>query len=401
MARVMELDTKREFSIRARYLVGCDGGRSAVREQLGIPMHGKGVLTYTTNVIFRCPEFNQLHDKKPGYRYMFVGPSGTWATVVAINGRDNWRMSIIGSADKVNYTEDELKQLAYKALGREFNLEILSVLRWQRAELVADRYHDGRVFICGDACHLTSPTGGLGMNTGIGDAVDLSWKLAAALEGWGGPALFDSYDVERRPVAVRITRFSTGNLEIMKKVPTSDYIAEDSERGRVVRERAGKALLEGLKREWFSLNMHLGNRYIDSPVIVYNEPENLDQIAAEFEEAMDYRQTSRPGCRAPHVWLKDGRSTLDLFGHNFVLLMLEGQENDASSFSEAAKEIGMPLKIVQVDELQARVAYEKRYVLVRPDGHVAWRSNEIPNDAIAVLRKVSGQERKINEALSV
>jgi 2-polyprenyl-6-methoxyphenol hydroxylase-like FAD-dependent oxidoreductase len=107
-AKVIEMDTNRELTIRARYLVGCDGGRSAVREQLGIAMHGKGVLTYTTNVIFRCPEFNQLHDKQPGYRYMFVGPTGTWATIVAINGRDNWRMSIIGNADKVLHTDDEL-----------------------------------------------------------------------------------------------------------------------------------------------------------------------------------------------------------------------------------------------------------------------------------------------------
>jgi 2-polyprenyl-6-methoxyphenol hydroxylase-like FAD-dependent oxidoreductase len=400
-AKVVEIDTNREFTIRARYLVGCDGGRSEVREQLGIPMHGKGVLTYTTNVIFRCPEFNQLHDKKPGYRYMFVGPNGTWATIVAINGKDNWRMSIIGSAEKALYTDDELKEFAYRALGQRFDLEILSVLRWQRAELVADRYHDGRVFICGDACHLTSPTGGLGMNTGIGDAVDLSWKLAAALEGWGGPALFDSYDIERKPVAVRITRFSTGNLEIMKKVPTSDRIAEDSEEGRAARERAGHALSEGLKREWFSMNMHLGNRYIDSPINVYSEPESREQIVTEFEDAVNYRPTSRPGCRAPHAWLKDGRSTLDLFGRGFVLLMFEGQMSDAEPFSEAARQLGVPLQTIRIDEPAVRSVYEMRYVLVRPDGHVAWRGNDMPEYASAILGKVSGQLRTINETVSV
>jgi 2-polyprenyl-6-methoxyphenol hydroxylase-like FAD-dependent oxidoreductase len=401
-AKVIDIDTNREFTIRARYLVGCDGGRSTVREQLGIPMHGKGVLTYTTNVIFRCPEFNRLHDKKPGYRYMFVGPNGTWATIVAINGRDNWRMSIIGNAqEKVQYTDDELKEFAYKALGRTFDLEILSVLRWQRAELVADRYHEGRAFICGDACHLTSPTGGLGMNTGIGDAVDLSWKLAAALEGWGGPALFDSYDIERKPVAVRITRFSTSNLETMKKVPTSDKISEDSEEGRQARERAGYALGEGLKKEWFSMNMHLGNRYIDSPVNVYNEPESREQVVAEYEDAVNYRPTSRPGCRAPHVWLKDGRSTLDLFGRGFVLLVFEGLASDAAQFSEAARQIGVPLQTVRIDEPAARSVYEKRYVLVRPDGHVAWRGNDMPEDAAAILGKLSGQLRTINETIPV
>jgi hypothetical protein len=372
-----------------------------VREQLGIAMHGKGVLTYTTNVIFRCPEFNQLHDKQPGYRYMFVGPTGTWATIVAINGRDNWRMSIIGNADKVLHTDDELKAFAHKALGRPFDLEILSVLRWQRAELVAERYHEGRVFIAGDACHLTSPTGGLGMNTGIGDAVDLSWKLAAALEGWGGPALFDAYDIERKPVGTRITRFSTSNLETMKKVPSSDKIAEDSEEGRAIRERVGHAMSEGLKQEWFSMNMHLGNRYIDSPINVYAEPESREQLVAEYEDAIHYRPTSRPGCRAPHVWLNDGRSTLDLFGKGFVLLVLDGQAGAEAAFCESARQMGVPLEAVRLDEPAVRSVYEKRYVLVRPDGHVAWRGDAMPEDASAVLGKVSGQLRTINESISI
>jgi 2-polyprenyl-6-methoxyphenol hydroxylase-like FAD-dependent oxidoreductase len=390
-AKVVDLENNRELTIRARYLVGCDGGRSTVREQLGIPMRGQGLLTYTTNMIFRCPGFNQLHDKKPGYRYMFVGPTGTWATIVAINGGDHWRMSIIGAYEKVHYTDDQLKAFAHQALGGPFELEILSVLRWQRAELVAERYRDGRVFICGDACHLTSPTGGLGMNTGIGDAVDLSWKLDAVLAGWGGPLLLESYGSERKPIAERITRFSTGNLEIMKKVPTSDKIAEDSAEGREIRQRAGHALMEGLKREWFSLNMHLGNRYTASPINVFNEPESREQIAAEHRDGVNYRPTSRPGCRAPHVWLADGRSTLDLFGRGFVLLAFDGQSGDAAPLQAAATEWGVPMHTVRIDEPGARAVYEKRYVLVRPDGHVAWRSDSMPEDADAMLGKVTGQ----------
>lgn len=397
-ATVVELDSGRTLTIRARYLVGCDGGRSRVREQLGIEMHGKGLLTYTTNVIFRCPEFNRLHDKAPGYRYMFVGPEGTWATIVAINGSDQWRMSIIGNAqDKKIYSDEELKAFACKALGRAFDPEILSVLRWQRAELVAERYHQGRVFICGDACHRTSPTGGLGMNTGIGDAVDLSWKLAATLEGWGGPALFDAYDIERIPVARRITRFSTSNLETMKKVPSSDRIAEDSEEGREIRRRVGEAMSEGLRQEWFSMNMHLGNRYIDSPINVYDEPESREQLIAEYEDAVNYRPTSRPGCRAPHAWLKDGRSTLDLFGRGYVLLVLggdgegEGDRDSARQFAECAGVVGGALEIIPVDDAAVRAVYQKKYVLVRPDGHVAWRGDKVPADPESMLKKVSGK----------
>lgn len=401
-AHVLDLDSNRRFTIRARYLVGCDGGRSMVREQIDIPMQGRGILTYTTNVIFRCPEFNRLHDKKPGYRYMFVGPDGMWATIVAINGHENWRMSIIGSAqDKVRYSEQDLIAFAHKAMGKPFDLEILSVLRWTRIELVADRYQDGRVFICGDACHLTSPTGGLGMNTGIGDAVDLSWKLDAALEGWGGPALLASYGVERRPIAVRITRFSTGNLQTMKETRSSPLLFEDSAQGEETRRRVGHALSEGLKREWFSLNMNLGYRYVDSPVNIYNEPESREQIAFEYEDGMHYRQTSRPGCRAPHAWLQDGRSTLDLFGRGFVLLVFDGAVDEAAALIAAATARGVPLQAVAVAEPAARAVYEKRYVLVRPDGHVAWRSDVMPEDAEAILQTVTGNPRTHHETVSL
>ena len=375
--------------VHARFLVGCDGAKSKVREQLKIGMQGKGLLSYTTNVIFRCAEFNNLHNKAPGYRYMFVGPTGTWATIVAINGKDQWRMSIIGNAqDKRTYSEEDLRGFAHKALGESFEMEILSVLPWQRAELVADKYSEGRVFICGDACHLTSPTGGLGMNTGIGDAVDLSWKLAAQLEGWGGPQLLESYGVERRPVALRITRFSTSNLEVMKQVPSSPKIADNSPEGASVRARVGLAMSEGLKKEWFSLNMHLGNRYVGSPVNVNTEPEDPLQIQAEFDDAIEYRPTTRVGCRAPHVWLEKDLSTLDLFGRGYVLVSSHLEKNN--DLIEVARQLRMPLKIYHLLQPVAQLIYEKRHVLVRPDGHVAWRGEALPVDMLGWLKTVSG-----------
>jgi 2-polyprenyl-6-methoxyphenol hydroxylase-like FAD-dependent oxidoreductase len=393
-AKIVRLSDNHAFEIRARYLVGCDGGRSVVREALGIGMNGKGVLTYTTNVIFRCPEFNQLHDKAPGYRYMFVDGTGVWATIVAINGKDCWRMSIVGNAEeRKRYTEDDLKAFACRALGEPFEPEILSVLKWTRAELVAERYHDKRVLICGDACHLTSPTGGLGMNTGIGDAVDLSWKLDAALAGWGGPALFDAYEIERKPIAERITRFSTGNLQTMKKVRNSNRLEEDSELGEAERRQVGEALGEGLKREWFSLNMHLGNRYVDSPICAYPEHEDLEQIVEEHNDGVNYRPTTRPGCRAPHAWLADGRSTLDLFGRGYVLLSF-GLDEGAQHFVDAAHRAGVPLVRHVIDEPTVAALYEKRHVLVRPDGHVAWRGDSLPAEPVTLLATITGRNKE-------
>jgi 2-polyprenyl-6-methoxyphenol hydroxylase-like FAD-dependent oxidoreductase len=394
-AIILDLKNKQEFEVKAKFLVGCDGGRSLVRETLGIPMNGRGILTNTTNVVFKCPEFNQLHDKQPGYRYIFVGPKGTWATIVAINGSDQWRMSIIGNAiERPHYSEEEIKQFAFKALGKEFNLEILSVLRWTRTELVADRYRRGRIFIAGDACHLTSPTGGLGMNTGIGDSVDLSWKLVGTLEGWGGPQLLDSYEIERRPIAKRITTFSTGNLEVMKKVPQGDCIEEDSAQGAQLRHDAGQALLDGLKREWFSQNMHLGNRYTQSPICFYEDPEDPVANEREFLEAIHYTQTARVGCRAPHVWLSDGRSTLDLFGKDFVFLLI-GQ--DVSQELEKIKNELMdqpnkkgPIRVIELSDPNVEVVYQKKYVIVRPDGHIAWSSDQYPKDINKIINQITG-----------
>ena len=386
--------------VHARFLVGCDGAKSRVREQLQIAMQGKGLLSYTTNIIFRCAQFNRLHNKSPGYRYMFVGPTGTWATIVAINGKDLWRMSIIGNAqDKRAYSDGELRDFAYQALGQSFEMEILSVLPWQRAELVADSYGDDRVFICGDACHLTSPTGGLGMNTGIGDAVDLSWKLAAQLEGWGGPQLLSSYGVERRPVAVRITRFSTSNLETMKQVPSSPLIAQDSAEGQAVRERVGLVMSEGLKKEWFSLNMHLGNRYVGSPINVDSEPQDQEREQAEFEDAIHYRPSTRVGCRAPHVWLSERQSTLDFFGRGFVLVAPDNEKNQ--NLTDAAQQLGLPLQQICFHHDEAKRMYEKKFILVRPDGHVAWRGDALPQDLRAWLLVIAGHgqvEQSLNLA---
>ncbi len=393
IAKVVDLTSNIEKTIHARFLVGCDGGRSTVRTQLGIEMNGRGLLTHTTNVIFLCPEFNQLHDKNPGYRYMFTGSSGIWATIVAINGKDQWRMSIIGNAhERPKYTDEQIKEFAYRAMGKRFNLEILSVLRWARMELVAEHYHQGRAFLCGDACHLTSPTGGLGMNTGIGDAVSLSWKLSAHLEGWGGPSLFDAYDIERRPIAKRITAFSTSNLQTMRQVPTSEKLYEDSAEGAETRAAAGKALAEGLKQEWFSMNIHLGNRYTGSPVIIYSEPESPASIAAEFDDAINYRPTSRPGCRAPHAWLEGGQSTLDLFGKGFVLLSFGPRAVNAEAFTTTAKKSGVPVDHIHLTQADLAELYEKNFVLVRPDGHVAWRGDSIPQDAHGLLSAVTGHK---------
>ncbi len=374
-------------TMTADYLVGADGAASTVREGAGIGMSGNPALTYTTNVLFRCADFPALHRMGKAYRFIFIGPEGTWLTIVAVNGGDRFRMSIVGTPDKVNHSEADIHAALRRAMGRDFDYEILSVMRWVRRELVADRYGASRVFIAGDSAHLMSPTGALGMNTGIQDAVDLSWKLEAVLRGWGGPELLRSYESERRPVALRNVAASTENLERMlstrdRKPPPQVF--EAGPEADAIRAEYGAWFTETMRHEWFMNGFHLGYRYDDSPIVW------PDGTPAPPLEGRTYRQTARPGARAPHVALADGRSTLDLFGRSFTLLRIGPNAPGGEGLVQAAAAAGVPIRAVVLDRPEVREAYQRALVLVRPDGHVAWRDDAEPREPGAVIDVVRG-----------
>jgi 2-polyprenyl-6-methoxyphenol hydroxylase-like FAD-dependent oxidoreductase len=383
-AVVENAETGAREKILARYIVGCDGARSLVRETLGIAMQGNPVLTYTTNVIFRCPHLLSLHDKGKAYRHIFIGPEGTWATIVAINGRDEWRFSIIGGSEQRDYTADDIKAAIRRAVGRDFEFEILSVLPWVRRELVADRYRGGRGFIAGDAVHVMSPTGGFGMNTGIQDVVDLSWKLAATIEGWGGDRLLYSYGIERQPIGTRNVTEASGNLRRMLSVPPHPDLLDDTPQGAATRDKVGREFSETMRREWFTLGAHLGYRYEGSPILW------PDGTAAPPDDLRAYVPTARPGHRAPHAFLADGRSTLDLFGRGFVLIGFGAAAAEAAPLLEAARKRHLPLTFTAIAKPHIAALYLRKFVLVRPDGHVAWRDDRMPEDALCVIDVVRG-----------
>jgi 2-polyprenyl-6-methoxyphenol hydroxylase-like FAD-dependent oxidoreductase len=366
IASVLDRASDTTIAIETPYLVGCDGASSMVAKQIAGPMEGTPVLSYTTNIIFRAPQLQSLHDKGEAYRFIIVDASGMWATIVAINGFDRWRMSIVQTPAE-GLSREAIEAAIRRAAGFDFDFEILSVTSWTRRELVAPSYGNGRVFIAGDAAHVMSPTGGFGMNTGIGDAVDLGWKLDAALRGWGGPALLESYTVERRPVAVFNARESSANLGRMLSPGPNPELCDDTPAGAALRVEVGAAFSAAMRHEWFTLGVHLGYRYDDSPVCW------PDGSAAPPHEVARYDQESRAGARAPHVWLRDGRSTLDLFGGGFVLLTFTA-DADAEPIAAALRDRGVPLEVVDLSAEPAPVAaYGEPLVLVRPDGHVAWR----------------------------
>ena len=371
IAEVELLDSGKKISIGAQYLVSCDGAGSRIRNALGIDMIGNPALTHTTNVIFRAKGFEKLHPHGLCYRFIFIGLEGTWATIVAINGRDEWRFSIIrsGTGDR-EMTKDEVHAAIRKAVGVDFDYEILTIMPWTRRELVATRMKAGRILIAGDAAHAMSPTGGFGMNTGVGDAVDLSWKLTATIQGWGGAKLLDSYTQERRPVAERNVREASGNLGRMLSPAPSAHFLDNAPAAEAERAKVGADFSHDMMREWRTLGMHLGYYYEGSPICI------PDGTPAPNLDPAIYDQTSRPGSRAPHVWLKDGRSTLDWFGKGFVLVRL-GEAPAGDAIVSAAKQRSVPLEVITCNEPDVVKAYERKLVLVRPDGHVAWRGDDI------------------------
>jgi 2-polyprenyl-6-methoxyphenol hydroxylase-like FAD-dependent oxidoreductase len=377
----------RQSTIEAQYLVACDGAGSMIRQALGITLSGNSVLTYTTNAIFRCPGLEQLHAIEPAYRYIFIGPEGTWSTIVAIDGRDHWRFSFVGSREPAQLDETAMRRAIERAVGRAFDFEILSIMPWTRRELVADRYGSKRLFLVGDSAHQLSPTGAFGMNTGIQEAVDIGWKLAASLQGWGGAALLGSYGMERQPIAARNVHEAAGNLDRMLSPRTQappPEIFQPGPDGDRARKIFGDHYTEIMKREWFTIGIQLGYRYENSPICV------PDGTPAPPDEPGSYEQTARPGHRAPHVWLAAGRSTLDLFGRGFVLLRLGSDPPSAEPLMRAAATAKVPISLVELTAPEVLRAYQRRLVLVRPDGHVAWRADTPPSDPERVIDVVRG-----------
>ncbi len=369
--------------IEAQYLAGCDGAGSEVARRLGVSMDAASLLAQSTNIFIQSDELTRRASARPGYRYILLDQTGIWASMINMNGRDVWRVQVLGGQDRPSWNEAEIRAIVAKAVGADVPYTIMSVVPWARRELVVDHFAKGRCFLVGDSAHQLSPTGGYGMNTGIAEAVDLSWKIDAMLKGWGGPELLASYEEERRPIALRNARRSTVNFGRMRAIPAEPALLDETASGEAARRRLGPLVKHALSEEWDSMGIHLGYSYAGSRIVV------PDDSPAPEDDAVLYRQTARPGARAPHAWLADGRSTLDLFGRGFVLLAF-GAAADPEPLLQAAARRGLPVTLERIDDPEIALLYERRLVLVRPDGHVAWRGDSVPVDSLAIIDRVRG-----------
>jgi 2-polyprenyl-6-methoxyphenol hydroxylase-like FAD-dependent oxidoreductase len=384
VAQVRDGTTGRPQEIEAQYLVGCDGGRSNIRRALDIPYQGVFSQGMNVAVLFRAPLLS-MGRHGPAVQYQIINGEINGA-IAAVDGKDLWRLNIR------NVKQEQLDVLnapekLRAALGEKIPFELLAVRPWTGHCVVAVRYQEGRVFLAGDAAHLNWPAGGFGMNTGVGDAVDLGWKLAAVLQGWGGPSLLDSYTLERKPIAmINVNEAAEMRASFDNQTPFSPQIEEAGEEGEQLRAKARAAILRTRAKEFQhdSAGIELGYRYEDSPICVG------DGTPAPALDHGLYVPSTWPGARAPHVWLQDGRSTLDLFGKGFTLLNLSGDSAGASAFATAAGKVAMPLEVIALRDPGLRTTYERPLVLIRPDGHVAWRGDTVPESVSEILDRVRG-----------
>jgi 2-polyprenyl-6-methoxyphenol hydroxylase-like FAD-dependent oxidoreductase len=379
------------YVVNAQYMVGCDGAESLVRSILDIPFRGEGHLSHSLSIFFRSRDVMSIHTKAWGRFYRMVDETGHWGDLVSIDGKELWRLTLLDCREPMGPAQ--AGEALARAAGRDFSCEVISALPWERRDLLADRYAQGRVFICGDAAHVLSPTGGLGMNTGLCDAVDLAWKFEAVFKGWAGDRLLHSYEAERRPIAQRNITESTDYFRRTRVLfPKGQPLREVSEAGAAARAKfaAEFARLENDGLLYVSEHLKLGFTYESSPLCV------SDGTSPPHVPGIDYVVNARVGARAPHVWLSGGRSMLDLFGNGFVLLCFDADPSAAANLAEAARAKGVPITVHAIASRQAAEIYENRFVLVRPDGHICWRGEETPRSPSRLIDIVRGQGNRFN-----
>ncbi len=384
-------------TLRAAFVVGCDGSRSMVRKVLGIRYEGEDHLMN----VFMGGEFVSIHMSIPGF-YQALGPRRAWMyltinpdtriVIITLDGEGEFMMHKRRAPGEI-IDEDGVRRTIQRAIGADIPVTIVSQRGWHAGGyLVAERFQGGRMLLAGDAAHLFTPTGGFGLNTGIEDVANLAWKIAARLQGWGGEHLLASYEIERKPVAVRNTDVARGMGKAWHDIEVSDAIERDTPDGAAERERAAQSSFVRanhfvLPEERDFLGVVLGARYDGSPLIV---PDG----ESPQQHVQRYVPSSVPGGRAPHLWLGDkrghGDSLFDRFGQFFTLLRVGADPPDGAPLQAAAARAGVPLTVCDIEQADAAALYERRLALIRPDHHICWRGDDLPQDADGLIATVTG-----------
>jgi 2-polyprenyl-6-methoxyphenol hydroxylase-like FAD-dependent oxidoreductase len=365
-------------TICAAYMVGCDGGSSTVRRQLGIRLTGEANLLQLRQALYYCEDLYERIPIGKGRHYHVADDRTTF--LIVQDSTKHFTLHAVVDEDA------DMAPMFEKTVAMPVKYDMLYVGQWKQNLLVADRFMQDRVFLAGDAVHLVIPTGGLGMNTGVGEANDLAWKLAGALQGWGGPNLLRSYQIERGWVGARNVAASTFASRGRRKwrASYSPLIRKDTPEGLRARENYIRIADVEQRKSNEMMGAELGYRYPDSP-LCWREPGDPPE-----DDFIRYTPTTWPGARLPHVWRDDGTPVQDHLGDSYTLLRLGGSDADVSSLGEAFGAIGAPFAIVDLPDAAARDVYGHDLILLRPDLHVVWRSHRLPDDPARLARIATG-----------
>ena len=383
-ATLLDSVTGERRHVRSRYLVGADGARSTVRKLIDARLVGDGGYSSNLNFVFRSRKLEAMHQLGPAIMYWMVNPDVP-ALLGPMSDDGLWYFIATKVAADADPAKVDAAALIRLSTGLDVDVEIVSADPWVARRLVADRYRRGNVFLAGDSCHIHPPFGGFGMNMGVGDAVDLGWKLAAVLEGWGGEGLLDTYEEERRPVHEWAISEAVANYATVGNQLARPGLEDDGLLGEATRREVSETILAQKAREIRSLGVVKGYNYSRSSIV------QQDGSAAPHQSSMVYEPSAHPGCVAPHLWLADGSSLYDHFQNGFNLLVTEdGHDTTVADFKRAAVAAGMPLRVVQPRDARLRSRYQTPLALIRPDQHVAWRCFQAQVNPFALLDLVRG-----------
>ena len=381
------LDSGERLLIDSDYMVGCDGGHSEIRRQIGSVLTGDAVVQRTQSTYFRAPSLLSMMQARPAWSNQSINPRRS-ANIFAIDGRETWLIHCYLRPDEADFESLDRDQCMRWVVGADFDYEVISKEDWYGRRLIADKFRDRRVFICGDAAHIWVPFAGYGMNAGIADAMNLSWMLAGVLQGWADPAILAAHEAERWPITEQVSHYAMNTSIAMARaraeVPAS--IEAPGPGGDAVREKFGRLMYEINVPQFCCGGLNFGYYYDRSPLIAY------DGEAAPPYTMYDFTSSTVPGCRVPHLWLRDGRSLYDAMGPWFTLLRVDPSIS-ATPLIEAAAMRGLPLTVLDVDAEGAGTLYSHKLLLARPDQHVAWRGDALPSNPLLLVDRVRGSLR--------
>jgi 2-polyprenyl-6-methoxyphenol hydroxylase-like FAD-dependent oxidoreductase len=386
VADLSDLDEDREFTLTARYLVGCDGGRSAIRKMIGAQFVGDAVVQRVQSTYIRAPRLIGMMQALPAWAMMSFNPRRS-GNVYAIDGRETWLVHNYLKADETDFDSID-RDWAIRTIlgvGPDFQYEVINKEDWIGRRLVADKLRDRRVFICGDASHIWVPFAGYGMNAGIADAANLAWLLAAHIRGWAAETILDAHEAERLPITEQVSHYAMNHAMQLaaRRGAIPDDIEEPGQEGDRSRSAFGQMLYDLNVRQYCCAGLNFGYYYDRSPIIAYD-----DEVAPSYSMS-EFESSTVPGCRAPHFWLEDGRSFYDVMDTGFALLRLD-RAAEVAPLTGAAQQRGIPVQVIDVTPETAGPAYRQRLVLVRPDQHVAWRGKELPARPDDLLALITG-----------